>query len=149
MKKERIILTEKNFNKLRDSVKKNKEKEIIFFSEDDELNRKVLEKLPINILLLKMEGRKDFLKQRNSGFNEVMARIASKNKIQIGIYLDELINSKEREKIVSRVRQNVKLCSRKKIQMQFIFEKEKRSLVLLKSLGLVLGMPTWMTKNLE
>lgn len=149
MKKERIILTEKNFNKLRDSVKKNKEKEIIFFSDDDELNRKVIEKLSVDILLLKMEGRKDFLKQRNSGFNEVMARIAAKNKIQIGIYLDELINSKEREKIVSRVRQNVKLCSRKKIQMQFIFEKEKRSLVLLKSLGLVLGMPTWMTKNLE
>jgi len=33
--------------------------------------------------------------------------------------------------------------------MEFFSIKEKRNLILLKSLGLVLGMPTWMTKNLE
>jgi len=146
---EKIILTEKNFNKLKELVKKNSGKRIIFSSEDDDLNRKVLEKLAVNLLLIKFEWRKDFSKQRNSGFNEVMVKIAKKNGIGIGIDLDEIIFSKEREKIVSRIKQNIKLCNKNKIQMQFILGKEERSLILLKSLGLVLGMPTWMTKKLE
>ena len=148
-KMEKIILTEKNFNKLKELVKKNSGKRIIFSSEDDDLNRKVLEKLAVNLLLIKFEWRKDFSKQRNSGFNEVMVKIAKKNGIGIGIDLDEIIFSKEREKIVSRIKQNIKLCNKNKIQMQFILGKEERSLILLKSLGLVLGMPTWMTKKLE
>ncbi len=130
-------------------IKKNKGKEIVFSSFDDKFNRKVIEKLPIHILLIPLGERRDYSKQRNSGFNEVMARIASKNKIQIGIDLDELINSNYKEKLISRLRQNIKLCAKRRIKMQFIVGKQKRELILLKSLGLVLGMPTWMTKNLE
>jgi len=144
----KIILREKNFSRLKEFVKKNKDKKIIFSSDDDDLNRKVMEKLPVDLVLINLSHRKDFLKQRNSGFNEVIARIALKNKVQIGINFDEFFVLSEREKILSRVKQNITLCSRKKIQMQFVIGKEKRSLVLLKSLGLVLGMPTWMTKGL-
>ena len=146
---EKLILTEKNFNRLRDLVKKNSEKFLIFTSDDDELNRKVLEKLPIKILLIPLEERKDFAKQRNSGFNEVLAKIAKKNEIEIGVSLDELINSKTKFKIVTRLKQTIKICSKNKVQVQFIQNKEKRNLNLLKSLGLVLGMPTTMTKNLK
>ena len=77
---ERIILTEKNFSRLKELIKKNKGKEIIFMSDEDDFNRKVMEKLPIHIILISLKGRKDYSKQRNSGFNEVLARIASKNK---------------------------------------------------------------------
>jgi len=142
-----IILTETNFNKLKDLIKKNKDKEIIFSSSDDDLNRKVLEKLPIQILLLNLEHKKDYQKQRDSGFNQVMAKIAKKNKIQIGINFDEIISSKNKEKIVSRLIQNIKLCNKYKIQMKII-SKQKQNKLNLKSLGLVLGMPTWMTKGL-
>ena len=147
--KEKIILNEKNFSKLKDLVKKNSDKKIIFYSDDDNLNRKVLEKLQIDVLLINLVDLRDFSKQRNSGFNEVMARIAKKNNIKIGINLDELIFSKERVKVFSRIRQNIFLCKKNKIQMEFVSKKEKRSLIVLKSLGLVFGMPTWMTKNLE
>ena len=147
---ERIILTEKNFSRLKEFVKKAKGKEIIFSSQDDELNRKVLEKLQVHILLIPLRNRKDFMKQRDSGFNGVMAKIAKKMGIKIGVGLDELINtsSPEKEKIIARVRQNIRLCSRNKVGMVFVEGKEKRNSVLLKSLGLVLGMPTWMTKGL-
>jgi RNase P/RNase MRP subunit p30 len=145
---ERIILREKNFSKLKELVKKNKDKEVIFSSDDDVLNRKVLDKLQINILLINLEIRKDFSKQRNSGFNDVMAKIAKKKNIQIGINLDELIYSINRERVVSRLRQNVRLCNRNRIQMKFIQGKVDRDLIVLKSLGLVLGMPSWMVKNL-
>ena len=144
----RIVLTEKNFSKLRDEIKKHNGDEIVFSSEDDELNRKVAEKLAVDILAIPLSGRKDFSKQRNSGLNEVVARIVKKNGIKIGIFLDEIIFSKEKEKIISRVRQNIKLCNKNKVEMIFIEGKEKRNSVLLKSLGSTLGMPTWMIKKI-
>ena len=144
----RIVLTERNFSKLKDEIKKHNGDEIVFSSDDDELNRKVAEKLAVNVIGIPLSGRKDFSKQRNSGLNEVVARIVKKNGIKIGIFLDEIIFSKEKEKIISRVRQNIKLCNKNKIEMIFIEGKEKRNSVLLKSLGSTLGMPTWMTKKI-
>lgn len=143
-----ITLTETNFNKLKLLVKENKDKEIIFTSTDDNLNRKVMEKLPIQIVQIPLKNRKDYSKQRNSGFNQVMARIANKNNIKIGINLDELINSKNKEEIIARLKQNIMLCSKNKVKINFIENKHKRNSQELKSLGLILGMPTWMTKEL-
>ena len=145
--KPQIILTETNFNRLRDQIKKNSDKQIIFSSNDDELNRKVLEKLPIQILLINLEQRKDYFKQKDSGFNQVLAKIAKKNKIQIAINFDEILESKNKEIILARLIQNIKLCNKHKIQMKFISKKPQNKLNL-KSLGLVLGMPTWMVKGL-
>ena len=164
------ILKETNFSKLKNLVKKNKGKTIIFTSDDDDFNRIVLEKLPINIILISQSGRKDFQKQRNSGFNHVLARIAKKNKIDIGINLDEIIETnqhcsvytqraqdpktqnsgaKQKAEILARVQQNIKLCNKNKLKMKFISPsgKVKRNSHDLKALGLVLGMPTWMTKD--
>ena len=143
------ILTKDNFNKLKLKVEQAK-KPIIFTSDDDEFNRKVLEKLKIQILLINQNNRKDFQKQRNSGLNQVMAKIAKKNNIQIGINLDEIIESKtkEKSKILARINQNIKLCNKHKIQMQFI-GKQKRNIHDIKSLGLVLGMNTSIVKNLN
>ncbi len=145
-----ILIQETNFEKARKKIKQNKDKEIIFTSPDDELNRKIIEKEEINILLINLKERKDYSKQRNSGFNQVLAKIAKKNKISIGINLDEIINSnpKEKSKIIARVKQNIRLCNKNKIQMHFVGN-EKRNLHDLKALGLVLGMPTWMTKKLQ
>jgi len=145
---EQLYLFEEDFNRLKERVKKNKDKEIIFNSDNDDLNRKVIEKLPINVLLIREGGRKDYSKQRNSGLNSVMAREMFKKGIIVGIDLDELIFSKEREKIIARVKQNIELAKKYKINMRFFSEKIKKDNRELKSLGLVLGMPTWMTKNL-
>ena len=148
--KPQIIITETSFNKIKTAIEKNKNKTIIFSSNDDELNRKVLEKLEINILLLKQSKRKDFQKQRNSGFNQVIAKITKKKNIAIGIDLDEIINFERQNKsdIIARVRQNVKLCNKNKLKMKFISEKYKRDIYSLKALGLILGMNTSMTKTL-
>ncbi|MCF7910060.1 hypothetical protein K9L16_00100 [Candidatus Pacearchaeota archaeon] len=153
------IISKTDFQKARTETKKAREKnpeaKIIFTSDNDELNRKLLEKEKIDILLINLSNRKDFQKQRNSGLNHIMAKIARKNKIQIGINLDEIINSKsprEKSKILARIQQNIKLCNKNKIQMVFASPSGKfknRDLHDLKSLGLVLGMPTWMTKSLE
>jgi len=147
-----ILIQEKTFEKARNEIRKNKDKEIIFSSNDDNLNRKILEKEKINILLLSLGERKDFQKQRNSGFNHVLAKIAKKNNVDIGINLDEIVNSNSKEKaeILSRIRQNIKICNKNKLKMKFIIinRKNKRNLHDLKALGLILGMPTLMVKDL-
>ena len=147
--KNQIIIQENNFDKARKEIKENKNKIIIFSSKNDKLNRKILEKEKIDILLLNMAGRKDFQKQRNSGFNQVLAKIAKKNNVAIGINLDEIIDAKTKQKaeILAQIKQNIKLCNKNKLKMKFIAQKQ-RDIYDLKSLGLILGMPTWMTKGL-
>ena len=147
---EQILISENNFDQARKLIKENKDKKIIFTSNDDELNRKILEKEEIQILLLNQEGRKDFQKQRNSGFNHVLAKLAKKKNVIIGINLDEIVNSEEKQKavILARVMQNIKICNKNKLKMRFIQKNQKRNIFDLKSLGLVLGMPTDMIKEL-
>lgn len=141
------IIQEKTFEKARKAIKES-ESPIIFTSNNDELNRKILEKEKIDILLINLEGRKDYQKQRNSGFNQVLAKIAKKQNVTIGINFDEIIESKNRERILARIKQNITLCNKNKLKMKFITQKQKRNLHDLKALGLVLGMPTHMVKEL-
>ncbi len=147
--KEKILIKEDDFDKARKQIRENSNKEIIF-SGEDETNRKVLEKEDIDILLLSQSERKDSHKQRNSGFNHIMAKLAKKKGIVIGINLDEIILSSSAMKaaILARIRQNIKLCNKNRLKMKFIYKNHKRNIHDLKALGLVLGMPTWMASNL-
>ena len=146
----KILIQEDDFDKARKLIHENSGKRIIFSSEDEETSRKVLEKEDIETLLLNQSGRKDYQKQRNSGFNHVIAKLAKKKGIVIGINLDELIKSSEKEKaaIIARVRQNIRICNKNKLKMKFIYKNQKRNLHDLIALGLVLGMPTDMASNL-
>jgi RNase P/RNase MRP subunit p30 len=152
MIKNTILIQETDFNKIRKKIKDNPKKKIIFSSENDELNRKVIEKEKINVLLLNLSGKKDRFKQRDSGFNQVLAKLAKKKNITIGINLDEILEVKGENKkdILARIKQNIKLCNKNKLKMYFIALKKenKRDIYDLKALGLVLGMPTWMTKDI-
>ena len=107
----------------------------------------------IDVLLLNQSQRMDATKQRNSGFNHVLAKIAKKKNAEIGINFDEIISLGKKRKvdILGRVIQNVKLCNKNKLTMKFVSLKNKSKINIydVKSLGLVLGMPTWMTKNLN
>ena len=145
-----LLISTDDFNEARRKIRdvKNKGKTIVFTSDDDELARKVLEKEAINVLLISQKGRKDRVKQRGSGFNQVLAKLAKKKNVAIGINLDEILKAGQEEKaeMLARIRQNITLCNKNKLKMTFFPElKDKYDL---KSLGLVLGMPTWMVKTL-
>jgi len=146
----KCIIKETNFEKARKLIKESKSSKIIFVSDNDDLSRKILEKEKISILVILQSKRKDNQKQRDSGLNQVLVKIAKKNNIQIGICLDEIIESDSnlKAKILARVIQNIKLCAKNKVQMKFCGN-NARNIYDKKSLGLVLGMPTWMVKGLE
>lgn len=137
-----------DFNKLKNEVKKNKGMEIVFASSDDELNRKVMEKLNVSGVLIFLDERKDYTKQRDSGFNEVMAKIARKNNMSVYFDFDELFNSKNRERVLSRLRQNIELCNRVGVQVKVVLGENKKSLIDIRALFSTLGAPTWMLKDL-
>jgi RNase P/RNase MRP subunit p30 len=147
-----IKITEENFQKARNEIKKAREigKKIIY-SGSDEMNRKILEKEKIDILLIKLSDRKDKIKQRNSGFNHVLAILAQKKYVTIGVDLDEIIFSdkKQKAKILSRLMQNIEFCKKNKLKMIFIGISQIRNIYDLRALGLVLRMPTKMTSSLE
>lgn len=145
----KCIIKEKDFEKARKLIKDSKDK-VIFVSDNDELSRKILEKTQIDILVILQSKRKDKQKKRDSGLNQVLVKIAKKNNIKIGICLDEIIaaDSNLKAKILARVIQNIKLCAKNKVQMKFCGN-NARNIYDKKSLGLVLGMPTWMIKGLE
>ena len=145
-----LLISANDFNEARRKIRdvKNKGKTIVFTSDDDELARKVLEKEAINVLLISQKSRKDRVKERGSGFNQVLAKLAKKKNVAIGINLDEILKAGQEEKaeMLARIRQNITLCNKNKLKMTFFPElKDKYDL---KSLGLVLGMPTWMVKTL-
>ena len=146
------IINENDFQKARNKIREAEKGgiEIIFSSNDDELNRKILEKEKIDVLLLTLSNRKDFMKQRNSSFNQVLAKLAKKNNVSVGINLDEVLSAKslkEKSEILARIRQNIKLCNKNKLKMNFVSNRNINQYNL-KSLGLILGMPTWMTSAL-
>jgi len=146
-----ILINEKNFESARKKIRENLSREIIFCSDDDDLNRKILEKEKISVLLINLTKRKDFMKQRNSGFNHILAKIAKQNGVVIGINFDEIVESsgKNKSEILARVKQNILLCNKNKLKMKFITLKGNlRNIYDLKALGLILGMPTSMTKAL-
>ena len=69
----------------------------------------------------------------------------------MGVFRKVKSKGKEKPDILARIRQNIVLCNKNKLKMQFILDKEenKRNIYDLKALGLILGMPTWMTKSLN
>jgi len=149
MENKSVLIQEDTFEKARKKIRENKSKQIIF-SGSDELNRKILEKENVDVLLLNLKDRKDRMKQRNSGFNQVLAKIAKKKNVIIGINFDEIVGSKGvmKARILGRLKQNIMLCNKNKLKMKFLVFGNKRNGYDLKSLGLVLGMPTWMIKDL-
>lgn len=148
-----VIVSADNFDKFRKECRVLREKErrklVGFTTTDDELARKILEKEKVDIYMPMLFYRKDRQKQRESGLDHVMARLAKKNDVAIGVNLREILtaNKKDKAEILARISQNVKLCNKNKLKMVFIDSGEKDALDL-KSLGSVLGMPTWMMKDL-
>ena len=87
---------------------------------------------------------KDFMHYRNSGLNQVLCEIARKNNIAIGFSFNEVLNSKERGKLLGRMMLNVRLCRKYKVKMLiWIFarnEFELRSFDSLITFGKIIGM---------
>ncbi len=133
------IINTPNIEQARKEIKSSKEKPIIVQAQDDNFNRKILEYGKFQILLSPEAGkRKNSLRQIDSGLNHVLAKIATKNNIAIGINLNEIksLQKKEKAERLAKIAQNIKLCRKAKTKITLISAKNKReSASFLTSLG--------------
>ena len=97
------------------SNKQNAKKSIFDFSASisPENPREIIEKRLSNIIFsLESQPGYDFLHQRNSGFNHILAKLAEKNNISIGFSLSSMLDKRKRHEIMGRIMQNIMLCKK-------------------------------------
>lgn len=113
-------------------------KPVIVKAKDDAFNRKMLETGKIDILLDLPNNSPSKLKEASSGLNHVLANIAKKNNVAIGVDLEKITRLPSREKSIAleKLRQNIKFIDKKKLNLAIFNAKSKhQTLALLKSLG--------------
>ena len=147
------MINTSNLNQVRkqiQEIKKKKEKqEIIIQAQDDEFNRKILENKHVDIITnLESHNKKDYMKQRDSGLNEILCKLAKKNNIKIGIFLEPIKSLPKKQKaiILARIKQNIILCKRTKTQI-IILDKEKFQKQEIISFFISLGASTIQAKQ--
>jgi hypothetical protein len=100
------------------TTEKKVQKDFFCFIKGPEDARYAFEKSrPACIFDLELQ-RKDFMHQRGSGLNHIMARFANNNDIKIGFSFSTILNSAPvlRSKILGRIKQNIKLCRKYKVK---------------------------------
>jgi len=135
-----VIIKAKNKEELKAQIEKYRRKvEIIaVYGGDYEINRLACEDNRVDILYHPELGRND------SGLDHICIKSAAENNVAIEINFNEILKSKNRAKILSFMRKNIKLC--KKYEAKIIItsgatEKwEMRAPRELASIGYVLGL---------
>ena len=140
-----------NINDTRKKIDKlfQSKKDIVVVAKDSEFNRKILENKKVDVLLFSnFIGNKNRLKQRDSGLNHVLCKIAKDNNIAIGIDFSIFLNksSFKLSELISNTIQNIKLCNKFKVKI-IVFNTNNRSKSEISSFFNTLGMPIFTIIN--
>ena len=143
------VINTLNINEARKQIQKLKKQKqpVIVQAQNDEFNRKILENKDVDMVIgLESHNRKDRLKQRDSGLNEILCKLAKKNNVKIGLDISELKNKKgkEKAKILARIMQNIKLCKRTGAEIVIMGNYDKKNAF---SFLITLGASTEMAKR--
>ncbi|MEK6915266.1 MAG: hypothetical protein AABW89_01845 [Nanoarchaeota archaeon] len=117
---------------------KNEETPKIIVAQDDSFNRKILENGGFDVLLSIEKGnRKNKVRQTDSGLNHVLAKIASKKNIAIGINLEELkvLDLKEKAERLAKIMENVKICRKTKTKIAIKSKSIKKGKDFIEGIG--------------
>lgn len=105
-----------NLNEARKQIQKaiKERMPVIVKAQTNEFNRKFFENKDVDMIVGLEFNRIDYMKQRDSGLNEVLCKLAEKNDIKIGIDVDKLagLDKIEKAKVLARIIQNIGLCKR-------------------------------------
>ena len=109
-----ILANEKNIQKVNNKFKG---KNVFVAIKSQVSSREIIEKSQANLLFsLEEHGRKDFMHQRGSGLDHILAKLAHDKNVSIGFSLNSIINSKNKGIIIGRVMQNIMLCRKYKVK---------------------------------
>lgn len=107
--------------------------------------REIFENNRINIVVgLEDIKERDNLHYRKSGLDQVLCSMANKNKISVGFSFHDVLNAKDKGKIIGRMMQNAMLCKKYKVNIVVAsFARDKYDLRLkndLEAFGRVIGI---------
>ncbi len=108
-----LLVNSKNIQKA-----KNYSKNLFVVAEEE--NRMYFDdKSRKTIFGLELSQREDFMHQRNSGLNQVLCKLATKNEITIGLSFSSVLHSqgRERARLIGRMMQNIRLCRKYKTEV--------------------------------
>jgi len=119
-----MIIDEQNWEKARKEIGRafNEKKKVIVKGREIEFNRLVLENKKVNALIIQHAGQKDRLKERASGLNQVLCKIAHDTGKIILIDFKEILDAGgiEKAKILARLMQNIMLLQKYKVNSGII-----------------------------
>ncbi len=99
-------------------ISKAKQKADLVLYECGEDARHVIEKFKPDIVFnLENSSRKDFIHHRNSGMNHIIAKLMNEKKVKLGVSFSNLLLSKKRDVLIGRIKQNIKLCKKYKVDV--------------------------------
>ena len=137
-KEDWLMINTKDINEARKEIQKlvRAGEKIVVYAQDDDFNRKIFEIKNVDMVVGLEIGGRDRLKQRGSGMNEVIAKLAKSNDIEIGIDLSKIkeLNLLEKGKVLSRIRQNISLCKRTGARIVVLNANEKEVMSFIISL---------------
>mgnify|MGYP001611831050 FL=1 len=127
------MINTNNLDEARKQIQKLKKEgdEIIVLAQDDNFNRKIFENKDVDLVVGLEFNKKDYLKQRNSGLNEITARLAKKNNIKILVDIEKIskLDRIEKSRVLARVRQNIELCKRVGCKMVILGSASKQDVM--------------------
>jgi RNase P/RNase MRP subunit p30 len=86
----------------------------------EDMLRFLLEKTPIDMVFgLELIHPKEHYHYRRGGIDHVLAKIASDTKKTIGFSFSDILNTKEKSRILGRMMHNFKMCRKFKVQVMF------------------------------
>jgi len=129
-----FLIDTKNINEVRKQIQnlKKENKKVVVVAKDDVFNRKIFEINDVDMVIdLELHDRRDRLKQRDSGLNEILCKLAKKNDIVIGIDIRKIkkLEIKEKGIVMGRIIQNIKLCKRTKTNIVLLPEYSKQEIL--------------------
>jgi len=98
------------------SNKINKVKNKVDFIISDSNNKQLFRKIDL-IFNLENQTNRDFMHQRNSGLNHVLAKELKQRTGLLGLSFNLILNSKNKIAIIGRIAQNIRLCQKYKVGM--------------------------------
>lgn len=138
------MITSKNIEQARKEIQKlvRAGEQVVVEAGSDEFNRKIFEIKDVDMVVGLEFDRKDRLKQRDSGMNEVLAKLAKSNGIVVGIDVSKIngLSGLEKGKVLSRIRQNISLCKRTGARIVILGADAKEAMSFIVSLDGSTGM---------
>ena len=95
-------------------------KKVIFIPSDEELLRYALERVPVDIILgVEQIHAKDSVHHVRGGLDQVLCTIAREQGKIIGFSFSSILNSENRVRLLARMRFNIELCKKYKVNIFF------------------------------